>query len=149
MKEQFIEYHKLGLQALTEFVTTSGLKTTHTPISKSWLINQKNVKPILLEIERRKMMVNNVDVSFPEVSDNLVGTANRIDESEDEDVSENLGLSLMSQVLEGGEKRSHEQKVETTRNKLHPYLKEAIMMKTVSEMKVYLKGKKLKVQAIK
>lgn len=88
-KSNLLNITKLGLQALTEFVTTSGLKTTRNAVSKSLLVKEENVKPIFLEIERRKMMVNNVDVSFPEVSDNLVEKANGIDESENVDVSEN------------------------------------------------------------
>ena len=74
-KSNLLNITKLGLQALTEFVTTSGLKTTRTAISKSWLINQKNVKPIFLEIGRRKNMVNNV-----------VEKGNGIDESKNVDV---------------------------------------------------------------
>ena len=43
-KSNVLNIIKLGLQALTEFVTTSGLKTTRSVVSKSWLVKEKNVK---------------------------------------------------------------------------------------------------------
>ena len=145
-KSHVLNITKVGLKTLTEFVTDSGIKQTRGPVSKSWLVKEENVKPINVEIQRRKRMVkyHNVDESFPQVSDNFVGTANAIVESENVDVSENLELPLFTQVLEGDEKLTNEQKVETTKNKVDPHLKEAIMMKTVSEMRLYLKEKSLK-----